>query len=287
MDLQTSGPPESVTRVASAGDDWWVSLHELGVTLRSEHLPRRGSRCELKAPLMSSIHVYGSVPAFGTPDLSPFVVKLEVWLRLAGIPYTKVQGNPMKSPRGKMPWIELDGALVPDSEIIQRTLSKRRGIDLDAPLDAEQRARSHAYRRMLEEGFYFSLARSRWQEEDGWAHQVAAFSPALPKLLAPLIVRGVRSSILKTLKSQGTGRYTREEFMETGADDLRVIAHELGDKPWLFGDRPTNLDASALAMVWCVQQHPADTPIRTAARDPKLLAYVQRFRGEFWKDAAF
>ncbi|MFO0675832.1 MAG: glutathione S-transferase family protein [Polyangiaceae bacterium] len=236
---------------------------------------------------MSAIPLYGSVPAFGAPDLSPFVVKLEVWMRLAGLPYVKRQGNPMKSPRGKMPWVDLDGVLVPDSHVILTTLAARNGIDLDATLDADQRSRAHALRRMLEDGFYFALMRSRWQEEDGWAAQVPAFSRALPAFVAPLAVRAIRGTILKTLKSQGTGRYTREEFFENGAGDLRAVAQALGDRPWMFGDAPTNVDATALAMVWCCQDHPVDSPLRAAARDPRLVAYVRRFRDAHWKDAAF
>lgn len=50
------------------------------------------------------IVVYGSKPAWGTPDLSPFVIKLETWLRLAGLPYERRDGgNPMQAPRGKIP----------------------------------------------------------------------------------------------------------------------------------------------------------------------------------------
>ena len=35
-------------------------------------------------------------------------------------------------PKGKNPWIELDGKLIGDNELIIELLSKRHGVDLDA-----------------------------------------------------------------------------------------------------------------------------------------------------------
>ena len=65
------------------------------------------------------IVVYGSKPAWGTPDLSPFVIKLETWLRLAGLPYERRDGgNPMQAPRGKIPYLEIDGERLGDSQVI-------------------------------------------------------------------------------------------------------------------------------------------------------------------------
>ncbi|MCP5067595.1 MAG: hypothetical protein GY946_13610, partial [bacterium] len=53
------------------------------------------------------------------PDISPFVVKLETFLRIAGIPYRSVLGLTASgagvSRKNKIPWIELNGEVVDDS----------------------------------------------------------------------------------------------------------------------------------------------------------------------------
>ena len=72
--------------------------------------------------------VYKFGPAWGTPDISPFVVKLETYLRLAGIPYDTKPGDPRKAPKRKIPYIVDDGTVVGDSRFIVEHLETKRGI---------------------------------------------------------------------------------------------------------------------------------------------------------------
>ncbi|MCP4807595.1 MAG: hypothetical protein GY913_10285 [Proteobacteria bacterium] len=53
-------------------------------------------------------------PLWGLPSPSPFVVKLETWLRMAEIPYhSRHLSRPPQSRSGKIPYIELvSGELV-------------------------------------------------------------------------------------------------------------------------------------------------------------------------------
>ena len=79
-------------------------------------------------------------PAFNVPNLSPYCLKVETYLRMAGLPYqVKTLGDPRKAPRGKLPFIKLDGQVITDSALILRALSSQ-GADLDAHLDAAGRA---------------------------------------------------------------------------------------------------------------------------------------------------
>jgi Glutathione S-transferase N-terminal domain len=47
------------------------------------------------------VTLYKFIPAWGLPDLSPFCVKLETYLRLAKIPYETQVGDPRKAPKKK------------------------------------------------------------------------------------------------------------------------------------------------------------------------------------------
>jgi len=82
---------------------------------------------------MIKVHKFG--PAFGLPDPSPFVTKLETYLRMTGQPYEAVTGNVPKAPRGHLPLIEIDGKIVTDSTAIIDQLEAARSDKLDARLD--------------------------------------------------------------------------------------------------------------------------------------------------------
>src|SRR5579859_7516446 len=97
-----------------------------------------------------TITLYGSFPMFGLPEASPFVTKSEIQLRLADLAYRKLPAAPPEGPKGQIPFIEDDGQLIADSAFIRRHIERKYGIDLDAGLDAAQRARSWMAERMLE-----------------------------------------------------------------------------------------------------------------------------------------
>lgn len=49
------------------------------------------------------------LPGWDLLDICPFCFKVEVYLKLAEIPYTTVLGDPRKAPKRKLP-VLLDGA---------------------------------------------------------------------------------------------------------------------------------------------------------------------------------
>ena len=109
---------------------------------------------------------------FGTAweiNPSPFCMKMETYLRLAGVPYKVRRTMPNKAPRGKLPYIEDKGRIIPDSGEIIEYLKATYGDPLDSGLTHEQRALGHLVRRTLEGSLFFVLAYSRWQDPVGMA----------------------------------------------------------------------------------------------------------------------
>src|SRR5437868_4914721 len=94
-------------------------------------------------------------PAFGASSMSPFCIKLECWLRMAELPYTTHPADFRKAPKGKVPFVEIDGAYVGDSQLIIDALVAKHGDVVDGALTTAQRGEAHMIRRMLEEGTYF------------------------------------------------------------------------------------------------------------------------------------
>src|SRR5687768_14957509 len=97
-----------------------------------------------------SITLFGFGEGFGLPEVSPYVTKTEIHLKMAGLAYHKDLSGFAKAPKGKLPYID-DGEIVADSTFIRAHLEKKYALDLDAGLDAAQRALSWTVERMLED----------------------------------------------------------------------------------------------------------------------------------------
>ena len=220
-----------------------------------------------------------------TPNLSPFCAKLETYLRMAEVPYRTAKLARGESPTGKIPYVELDGKLVGDSQLIIDELERRRVAQgkpaLDAGLSAAELAIARATRRMLEDGFYFVMLYVRWQLDGSYPAMRDEFKKILPGFLVPII----RRDIGKKLHGQGTGRYGAEAILAMGIADLDAVADLLGDKPFFLGDAPRTIDASVYAFVEAALGFPVDTAIgRAAGKRANLVAYRKRVRERWWKD---
>lgn len=234
------------------------------------------------------IKLYQPPAAWGLPSLSPFGVKLELYLRMAGIPFQVRVANPLKSPKKKMPYVRFEsGEVMGDSQFILERLERERGESLDAHLDEAERAVGQAVRRMLEEGTYWVVMFLRWSEDDGWERQRPVFTRMLPApfFLRPLIATLVRRNVRSALHAQGTGRHTRQEVEGQGVQDLQAVAGVLGDRPFLLGERPTTFDCSVYAFVSAALAFPARSALKDYVEgEPRLTAYVERVRSRFWPE---
>ena len=96
-----------------------------------------------------------------TPNPSPFPIKLETYLRIAGIKYIEDFTQPMSS-KGKTPWITFNGYEIADSQLCLEHLTKVLGKDLSAHLTDEQRAIEKAMKSVMEDNLYFCLVMEKW-----------------------------------------------------------------------------------------------------------------------------
>jgi glutathione S-transferase len=230
------------------------------------------------------IRLHQFAPAFGLPNASPFCMKVETYLRMAGLPFEAVNdGNIMKAPKGKLPYVDDDGTLVADSSFIIEHLKQRYGDPLDAALSPLQRAQATALQRLLEENLYWAVVYTRWVQPTGWALTGPAFFGGLPpplRWLVPLLARrGMRAS----LRGHGMGRHNAQEVMAIGCRDITAVADWLGPQPYMLGDAPTSVDATAYALLANVLWAPVQSPLQDhAASRPTLAAYCQRMKARYY-----
>jgi glutathione S-transferase len=222
---------------------------------------------------------------WGMPNMSPFCTKLETYLRITEIPHKLAKFARGDAPKGKVPYIHLDGELIGDSQLIIEELERRLVKDgkpaLDTGLSPRDAAIGRLARRTIEEAFYFVAVYTRWKSDAGFTAVREEFKKFLPGFIVPI----VRREMNKKLKGQGTGRHSIEEVMAMGAADFDAIAEVLGDKPFFLGDAPRTVDCTLFAFVEGVLGFPVDSSMKASiGAHANLVAYRKRIRDRWWRD---
>lgn len=230
------------------------------------------------------IKLYQFKPAFGLPNASPFCMKVETYLRMAGLAYECPRGADLrKAPKGKLPYIEDGDKVMADSAFIIDYLKQTYGDTLDAHLTERERAKALAIRRMLEENTYWAAIYTRWIEDAGFAQTRDIFFGGMPPPLKQLVPHIARRAIRREMHGHGMGRHSREEIYAIGCQDIRALANLLGDQPFFMGDKPSSIDATAYAFIANLLWVPLASPLLDEAKKhANLEAYCQRMKARYF-----
>lgn len=227
-----------------------------------------------------SITLYQFPAMLGVPNMSPFCMKVEVFLRLAGLDYeVQTLTSPRQSPSGKLPYIRDGARVVTDSHSIVEYLTDTYRLTLDAWLTPQQKAVARAFERMLSEHTYWGLIHARWIDDAGWAILRPLFFGRLPLLLRSIVPPLVRRAMAARLHAHGLGRHTAKEIRHRIGLDLQALADQLGNGPYFMGERPSSIDASVYAMLANYWDAELDSPYKSViAALPALPAYCVHMR---------
>ncbi len=232
---------------------------------------------------MITLFTFG--PAFGLPDPSPFVMKAETLLKMAGLAFRTDSGGFGKAPKGKLPYVDDDGERIADSTFIRWHIEKKYGFDFDRGLSVEQRAIAWAFEKMVEDNLYWAVVDARWTSDVNFHRGPANFFARVPAPMRPLVVAMVRRRLRKTLHGQGIGRHSPAEIAALAGRSIDAIADYLAQKPFFMGSEPVGIDATMFAFVAGLFCPLFETPIRGAAeRHDNLKSYVGRMTARFYPD---
>jgi glutathione S-transferase len=223
-------------------------------------------------------------PAWGLASPSPFCLKLETWLRIAGIAYQPLAlEKPPQSKTGKIPYLLLeDGGALADSNAIIAHLARERGIDMLNGRGDGDGARGHAIVRLVEESLYFAAAWERWQP-DYWPTTRNAYFGALPAGARGLVAALVRRRMKAALHGQGIMRLEPAAIIARGTADIDALSALLGERSWFDGDRPGIVDASVYGSLANLLAYPLRTPLQSAVMaHANLVAFCRRIEREYW-----
>ncbi|XP_059170410.1 failed axon connections homolog [Physella acuta] len=225
------------------------------------------------------LHQYGASPT--VPSISPYVIKLETYLKVAKIPYVNHYDR-KPGPKGKLPWIQFNEHVIPDTHFIIQFLNKKFHIDLNKNLSREQLAIGHMARRTVEESLYWIMLTFRLVfEKCGTIYK---------KLGLPMFfIWYMRATAKGRLFSHGISRHSEDEVRQLMEDDLSAISAILGQKRFLFGNSVedvTEFDCAVFGqlcqMVWQMPDCHVEDVI--AGNFPNLVEYCTRMKTEFWAD---
>lgn len=196
------------------------------------------------------------------------------------MPYEQViEANPRKGPKGKNPWIELDGERIGDSEFIIDLLKRRHGVDLDEGLTPEQIALGHAWRRTFEEHFHQVLEWELFFQPAAAAWIQSSLRSQMPAALAWPVFFLMQRQFGRQLYARGIARHPPEVIAQKGRSDLDALSAFLGERQFLLTDRPTSADTAVFGLVAPMVYWPMQTPVAAHARAlPNVKAYCDRMR---------
>lgn len=236
------------------------------------------------------INLYAAGPGWGVPNLSPFVLKVDCYLRMIGLPYElcsfRFLADFVQAPKGKIPYIEDNGLKVADSgfilEYLQTTYGDRLG---EHRLSQRDHAIALGMRRLMEEHLYFVMGYARYIEEDVWRQYKDVLFGRYRDTPTELdaAVAQYRDIVRSYLHGQGLGRHSRAEVYALGNADVTALSAYLEDRPYFLGEEPTALDATAYGFLANIFYVGYETPLEAHAKAlPNLWAYCERIRQRYY-----
>jgi glutathione S-transferase len=231
------------------------------------------------------ITLYGFGAGFGLPEISPFVTKTEVQLKMAGLAYRKERAMPPASPKGQLPFIEDEGEKVADSTFIRAHIERRYGFDFDAGLARETRAQAWAFERMVEHHVYWSLVGARWVDPENFAKGPAHFFDGAPEDRREQLRENAQFRVAENYLLSGLGRHAPDDDVDLALRSILALSVQLGDKPFLMGDKPAGVDATAFGALAGILTPFFSSKLRNEVRGfDNLTAYVDRMMQRYYAE---
>lgn len=227
--------------------------------------------------------------AINHPNASPYPIKMETYFRMADIDYVPDWDRP-RSSKGKTPWITFRGKEVADSQIsLEYVLSKLPEKDISAHLSPEQKAIGRSFRVLLEDHFFFILLLYRFVYGDlKFLNEIGFPTKSwFIKFLQSVVLYLQRWHMWLQAYFQGIGRHSRDEIREMAFKDLESISNFLGEKPFMMGDKPSEVDCVLFGFSTVVMYgFPDNDELRRLLVDNfhNIVRHQERIKKKYWSD---
>jgi glutathione S-transferase len=227
----------------------------------------------------------GGGAAWGLPEISPFVTKTEIHLKMAGLEYSRRQAMPDESPKGQIPFIDDGGRLIGDSTFIRFHIESEYAVDLDEGLTDFGRATAMAIEMMVEHELAPAVGYFRWLKDENFERGPGTWFNDAPVEQRDEMKRELQDEVRKVMLARGIARHSDEEIVGLAVRSLKALEVFLSGKQFLMGDEPCGVDAFVFATLAAAMTPYFPSPLRDEAiRYPTLVAYVTRMFDRFYPE---
>ncbi|KAI9789323.1 MAG: hypothetical protein M1816_006212 [Peltula sp. TS41687] len=260
-----------------------------------------------------ALTIYGGYETNNNYNWSPFTTKLEARLRFSNRPYDVRAGSFSKAPKGKVPYIHLEGSrsgkpalTMGDSTLIaQRLIVMGEVDDLNSVLSPSQKAQDLMVRTLVEEKLYWIMLHERFlQGQNFYRFRDEGPLSSIPYAVRLVVGGIVGRGVAKALQAQGTGRHTVEELDQmseeawaalndlctahtTSTLDDGQVAATSKRMPWIFGGQdPTEADASLYGLLVAVFVGATPKMKKMVQNYPALINYADRIHETYFSQYA-
>jgi len=218
------------------------------------------------------------------PNLSPFALKVESFLRLTGIKYVVDTDAPF-GPKGKCPWITLNRIDTADSEFILERLVNEFGIDLESHLSKTEKASAEMARIVAEEQLFWCVIYWRY-----WLDQCTSFLKSQTAMFSGLgkyiFLKFITKSIRKKADAHGIGRHSEEEIFLITQKTLQILSDYLGPQSFFGGSHPCKADCAIFGQLSQLMWNAPDSKYEDLMKVnfPRLANYCKTMKDRLFPD---
>ena len=98
---------------------------------------------------------------------------------------------------------------------------------------------------MIESHVYWALVGARWVDPENFAKGPAHFFDGAPEDRREKLREDAQFRVAENYLLSGLGRHAPDDDVELALRSLLALSVQLGDKPYLMGDKPCGIDATA------------------------------------------
>ena len=223
-------------------------------------------------------------------SLSPFTYKVDLWLRMTGVPYEEITKTTAEliaeAPRGLIPYVEFEGEIIDDSSIIIDLLKERYNDPMnDKRLSREQQIQGGLIKSLCEYELNALMAYGRFAHKDSDYKTLASFNlgDTVSEEQRDQAIEEFRALVLNMLHVWRIGRRDSEFIDKQLRKCLGYLSDILGTRHWLFDDVPCVHDIELCAMVTSLVHYPFRNPQVEISREyTNLVEYCDRIRNTYY-----
>ena len=180
---------------------------------------------------------------------SPFCTKVRKMMDYKGIEYTTKNYNGFLaieakrlSKTGKLPVLEVDGEMIPDSRVIARYLDTHFPEKPIIPSDSTQASKAEIFQDWADESLYFYEIYFRVKYTKAMIKVADLLGEGRPSYEKYFLAPALGYQLGKAIKQQGIARSSKTVVEERFLHLMDQVDRQLEASPWLAGDTPSIAD---------------------------------------------